>query len=69
MKFYISDLHLCHENVIKHDHRPFKDIDEMNSELVSRWNNTVYPQDEVVQINENGICIPYFSPFSLIIRL
>ena len=26
MKYYISDLHLLHENAIKYDHRPFDSI-------------------------------------------
>ena len=47
MKFYIADLHLCHENVIKYDRRPFTDIEQMNNELVKRWNNVVSDDDEV----------------------
>lgn len=65
MKFYISDLHLCHENVIKHDHRPFKDIDEMNTELVSRWNKVVSPEDEVYILGDfcwkKGRCAEFIS--------
>lgn len=32
MKYYISDLHLFHENAIKYDHRPFDSIQEMHEE-------------------------------------
>ena len=28
--FFTSDFHVGHANVIKHDNRPFKDINEMN---------------------------------------
>lgn len=28
MKYYISDLHLFHENAIKFDHRPFESVEE-----------------------------------------
>ena len=30
MKYYISDLHLFHENAIKFDHRPFESVQEMH---------------------------------------
>lgn len=31
MKYYISDLHLFHENAIKFDNRPFSSIPEMHA--------------------------------------
>ena len=39
--FFTSDLHIGHSNVIKFDERPFKDINEMHSELIDRWNSVV----------------------------
>ena len=47
MKFYISDMHIAHENVIKHDGRPFSSVGEMNEALICNWNNVVSPKDEV----------------------
>lgn len=46
-KLYISDLHFGHENVIGFDNRPFKSADEMNEELIRRWNEAVDPGDTV----------------------
>lgn len=46
-KLYISDLHLGHENVIKHDVRPFSDTAQMHRTLVKNWNNAVEYNDEV----------------------
>ena len=46
-KFYIADLHLGHENVIKHDGRPFSAAAEMHAVLVKNWNNAVGHNDEV----------------------
>ncbi len=46
-KFYISDLHLGHENVIKHDGRPFDDTVQMRKALVKNWNNVTTYDDEV----------------------
>ena len=40
-KFYISDLHIGHENVIKFDDRPFKNLEEMHEEIIKRWNSVV----------------------------
>ncbi len=39
--FVTSDLHFGHENTIKHDNRPFANIDEMDRELIDRWNAKV----------------------------
>lgn len=47
MKFYISDLHFGHKNVINLDNRPFKDIEEMEERLIENWNNAVSNKDEV----------------------
>lgn len=47
MKFYISDLHLGHRNVLRYDQRPFPDLDTMHREIVRRWNAAVSPSDEV----------------------
>ena len=47
MNFYIADLHIGHENVIRHDGRPFKDATQMAQEIVRRWNNAVSNNDDV----------------------
>jgi calcineurin-like phosphoesterase family protein len=33
MNYYISDLHFGHANVLKYDHRPFEDTEEMEFEV------------------------------------
>ena len=47
MKYFISDTHFYHENVIKFDQRPFSTIEEMNETLIQNWNEVVRPQDDV----------------------
>jgi calcineurin-like phosphoesterase family protein len=45
--FYIADMHIGHENVIKHDGRPFKDCEQMHRALIANWNKAVDVKDEV----------------------
>jgi calcineurin-like phosphoesterase family protein len=45
--YFTSDLHLCHENVIRYCSRPFQDVEEMNSVIVDNWNNTIKSDDLV----------------------
>ena len=49
---YIADLHFDHANVIKFDNRPFSSIEEMNSELIRRWNETVKNNDTTYIIGD-----------------
>jgi calcineurin-like phosphoesterase family protein len=52
MRFFTSDHHWCHPNIIKHSNRPFKDVDEMNEVMVARWNEVVKPQDTVYHLGD-----------------
>ena len=45
--FYISDPHFFHKNVIIYDKRPFENENEMNEEMIRRWNAQVSPKDTV----------------------
>lgn len=51
-KFFTSDTHFGHANIIKYSDRPFKDIYHMDAELVRRWNETVMPDDEVFHLGD-----------------
>lgn len=50
--YYIADLHLGHANVIRFDNRPFENIEEMEAEIVRRWNERVTPKDTVYIIGD-----------------
>ena len=45
--FFTGDLHFGHENVIAFDDRPFKSVEEMDAELIKRWNAKVGKDDLV----------------------
>lgn len=52
MRYFTSDHHFYHTNVIKYCNRPFKDVDHMNWEMVRLWNETVQPEDEVYYLGD-----------------
>jgi len=43
--FFNSDFHFFHQNILKYESRPFKDISEMNSEIIRRHNERVKKDD------------------------
>jgi calcineurin-like phosphoesterase family protein len=45
--FYISDLHFGHFNIIRYDHRPYKNANEMDRDLINKWNDAVSDEDTV----------------------
>lgn len=57
-KFYISDWHFGHKNVLAFDNRPFKSIEEMNNELIRRWNSVVSDGDIVYILGDMFWCTP-----------
>jgi calcineurin-like phosphoesterase family protein len=46
-RFWTSDLHFGHANIIRYCHRPFADVETMDRALVDRWNAVVTADDEV----------------------
>ena len=50
--YFTSDTHFGHENILKFCHRPFKDVEEMNSELIRRWNEKVDPDDTIFHLGD-----------------
>ncbi len=52
MNLYISDLHFGHSNVIRFDHRPFMDRDEMDAVMIKLWNSRVAPDDNVYIVGD-----------------
>ena len=55
-KFYISDWHYGHDNIIAFDNRPFKNVDEMNKMLVENWNSVVSSGDVVYVLGDMFWC-------------
>lgn len=50
--FFTSDHHFGHTNIIKFSERPFATIEEMDDELIRRWNEKVSPRDIVYHLGD-----------------
>lgn len=56
MRYFTSDLHFYHKNVIKYCTRPYADVNEMNEMLIKNWNEVVRPEDEVYIMGDMFFC-------------
>lgn len=53
MRFYISDLHYFHFNMLSRmDCRGFENLEEMHEYMISKWNDKVGKNDEVVIVGD-----------------
>lgn len=48
MKYFIADMHFCHADIISFSNRPFKNVLEMNDEMVKLWNERVQSSEDEV---------------------
>lgn len=52
MNYYIADLHFSHQNIIQFDKRPYQTIEQMNNDLIKRWNDVVTDRDDVYVLGD-----------------
>ena len=52
MVFFTSDPHFYHDKDFVWQVRGFKNIDEMNAEIVRRWNERVMPDDDIYVLGD-----------------
>lgn len=53
MRYYIADLHFCHDNLNhRMDCRGFKDGEAMNEYMIDKWNSRVRANDEVIILGD-----------------
>jgi len=50
--FFTSDLHLGHDNIRRHCHRPFGTVEEMDEAIIANWNGAVKPTDLVYIVGD-----------------
>ncbi len=47
MIYFTADLHFYHDKIIRHTQRPYHSAEEMNQDLIRKWNRKVSLEDEV----------------------
>ena len=55
--YFISDCHFGHKNIIKYCNRPYSSIEEMDEDLINRWNKKVHKNDIIYIVGD----LFYFS--------
>jgi calcineurin-like phosphoesterase family protein len=61
--WFTSDLHFNHANIIQYSKRPFKSVDEMNEELINRYNFVVNPNDQVYLLGDLSMNLERAKPY------
>ena len=52
MRYFTSDHHFGHANIIRYCDRPYASLDEMNAALIDGWNSTITNADEVYVLGD-----------------
>ena len=52
MIYFTSDMHFGHKNILELSNRPFSSIEEMDEELIRRYNSVVHAKDTVYDLGD-----------------
>ncbi|MBR0156477.1 MAG: metallophosphoesterase [Clostridia bacterium] len=52
--YFIADTHFGSDALRRYENRPFADVQEMDEELIRRWNEAVAPEDTVWHLGDFG---------------
>lgn len=65
-KFYISDLHLFDRKIIESANRPHKNLKEMHTDIIVKWNKKVTQKDTVYILGDVSSTNNYYETAELI---
>lgn len=51
-RWFISDTHFGHANIIRYCDRPFRTVEDMDKAMLEKWNSVVSPDDEVFFVGD-----------------
>ncbi len=60
--YFTSDPHYWHNNVIRYCSRPYISVEEMNEDMILKWNSIVRPEDTVYILGDFSLA---FRPVEL----
>lgn len=50
--YFTSDTHFNHTNILRYCQRPFRNVDEMNEQMIANWNETVGEDDVIFHLGD-----------------
>lgn len=54
MIYFTADLHFDDKNILNYENRPFADVEDMNAQLIKRWNGVVTSNDVIYVLGDFG---------------
>lgn len=54
--YVCADLHFSHKNIIAYESRPFVDTEDMDRQLIQKWNSVVKKEDKVFVLGDVAFC-------------
>lgn len=50
--FFTADTHFGDSNILRYENRPFSGVEEMNSEIIRKWNETISADDKIFLVGD-----------------
>lgn len=54
-KWFISDTHFSHTNIIRYTGKPFESVEEMDQALINNWNACIDNDDQIFFLGDFGL--------------